>query len=175
MNRARPRVLLIAMLTSLVAVLAATGLTLAGSAHAAPARPAVAPVRAVVFDCPGQKAMVRPKTFVLACADGNAYFTKLSWTSWTPGLASARGTFVLNDCIPFCAAGHFHGYPAVVVLWGSKAVKNHPGEQAYTMLTQILTGPRPRYYDGVHHKWVSAPVTENVPLLTSPTALAPGA
>ena len=28
---------------------------------------------------------------ILACADANDYLAKLSWTSWTPGLASATG------------------------------------------------------------------------------------
>ena len=156
------------VLTLIIAALAVTGLTLGltGSAHAAPARPAVSAARTVVFDCAGQPAMVRPRTFILACADGNAYYAKLSWTSWTPGLASAKGNFVLNDCTPTCVAGHFHSYPAVVVFWGSKVVKNHPGERCYTMATQILTGPRPRYYDPVHHKWVTAQVTQDIPLLT---------
>lgn len=161
------RVLVIAVLVPVVAALAVTGLILGGSAQAAPARSAASPSQTVVFDCPGQHALVRPKSIILTCADGNAYFAKLAWTSWTPGLASAKGSLVMNDCIPYCAVGHFHSYPAIVVLWGSQAVKNHPGEIAYTRLTQILTGPRPRFYDGVHHKWVTAPVTETFPLLTS--------
>lgn len=45
---------------------------------------------------------------------------------------------------------------------------------AITGLTEILTGPRPRYYDDATHKWVTAPVTQTYPLLTSPTALSPG-
>ena len=141
-----------------------TGLTLSGSAQAAPAHPAASPPRTVVFDCTGQHALVRPKTIVLACADGNALVDRLAWTSWTPGLASARGTLVQNDCTPYCAAGHFHRYPALVVLWGGKAVKNHPGERRYTELTMILTGARPRFYDTVHHKWVTAPMTQTFPL-----------
>lgn len=170
----RPRAVTLLALT--IAVLAATGLALGLTvpAHAAPPRPALYPVRAVVFDCAG-KTVVKPKTFVLACADGNAYFKNLSWTSWTPGLASARGTYVQNDCTPYCAAGHFHSYPAVVVLWGGKAVKGHPGEQCYTTLTEILTGPRPRFYDYAHHRWITAPVTENIPLLTSPITFTSGA
>ena len=171
----RPRPLVITVLASVIAVLAITGLTLglAGSARATPARPNVPPVQTVVFDCPAQHAMIRPKTFILTCADGNALFDKLSWSSWTPGLASATGSLVLNDCTPYCAAGHFHSYPAVVVFWGSKQV--HPGEQCYTMMTEILTGPRPRYYDYATHKWVTAPVTQTSSLLTSPTTLSPAA
>ena len=164
------RVVVIAVLVPVVAALAVTGLILGGSAQAAPARSAASSSQTVVFDCPGQHALVRPKSFILTCADGNAYFAKLAWTSWTPGLASAKGALVLNDCTPYCAAGHFHSYPAVVVIWGDAAVKNHPGEHRYTMMTVILTGPRPRYYDYLTHKWVTAPLTQTSALPTSPGA-----
>jgi hypothetical protein len=153
--------------TVAVSLLTAGGLCLglACAASATPARPAaVSQARMVVFDCPGQPAMVRPHEFVLACADGNAYFSNLSWTSWTPRLASASGRLVENDCTPTCVAGHFHSYPALVILWGDSAVKNHPGEHRYTTLTQILTGTRPKYYDYQAHKWITAPVTQNFPL-----------
>ena len=153
------------VLTLVAAGLAITGLTASGSAQAATAGPASPAARTVVFDCPGQHAMVRPKSFVLACADGNSAFDKLTWSAWGPGLASAKGTLVQNDCTPYCAAGHFHRYPALVVLWGSKAVGS--GEHAYTKLTLILPGQRPGYYDAVHHKWVYAPVTQTFPLVTS--------
>lgn len=153
------------VLALVAAGIAISGLTLSGPAQAVPAHPAAAAVRMVVFDCPGQHAMVRPKSFVLACADGNSALGKLTWSAWGPGLASAQGTLVQNDCTPYCAAGHFHRYPALVVLWGSKAVGS--GEQAYTKLTLILPGQRPGYYDARHHKWVYAPVTQTFPLVTS--------
>jgi hypothetical protein len=155
----------IAVLIFVAAGLTVTGLTLSGPAQAAPAHPAAPAARLVVFDCPGQHAMVRPKSFVLACADGNSALPKLAWSTWASGLASAKATLVQNDCTPYCAAGHFHSYPALVVLWGSKAIGH--GEHAYTRLTMILTGARPGYYDAVHHKWVYAPVTQTFPLATS--------
>jgi hypothetical protein len=166
------------VISALAAGALALGLT--ASAGAATAHPAAAKVSAgltsvqtVVFDCPVQPAMVRPKTFIITCADGYTYLGKLAWTSWTPGLASATGALVENDCTPYCADGHFHSYPAVVVLWGNAAVKNHPGEHCYTKMTVILTGSRPRYYDYATHKWVTAPVTTTSTLLTSPGAVSP--
>jgi len=122
---------------------------LAGPAGAAPARPAGinaaahASVQTVVLDCPGQPALVRPKTYILSCADGYIQLDKLSWTSWTPGLASATGTLVKNTCNPSCVAGHFRSYPVLVVFWGKSAVKNHPGQQTYTRMTLIYPGARP--------------------------------
>jgi hypothetical protein len=170
MKRSRVTALAISLLTA-----TGLGLGLACSASATPAHPASAtpahpasapPSRMVVLDCLGHP-VTRPHMFVLACADGNYYFDRLSWTSWTPNLASASGRLVENDCTPSCAAGHFHSFPALIVFWGNAAVKNHPGEHRYTMLTQILPGPRPRYYNYQTHKWVTAPVTQNFPLSAS--------
>jgi hypothetical protein len=157
MKRARLGALVISSLAA-----GALALGLAGSASAAPARPAVSTpssVRTVVFDCPGDAVpLVRPRTFILTCADANSLFDKLTWTSWTPGLASAKGLYQENDCTPNCADGHFHSYPVLVIFWGIKAVPNHPGELCYTMMTEILPGARPLYYNG--HKWVPVLVTQ---------------
>jgi hypothetical protein len=150
---------------SIISALAVGALTvglLAGSATATPARPAagtpgVSTVRTVVLDCPGLPALVRPKTFILSCADGYVQLGKLSWTSWTPGLASATGTLIKNTCSPSCVAGHFVSYPVLAILWGKAAVKNHPGEQCYTRLTLIYPGSRPP----------GAAQTETIPLPTS--------
>ena len=162
----------------MVSVLATAGLALGLSASASAttahsAAPSVS-ARMVVFDCPGQaKPLVEPRSFILTCADANSVLGKLSWTSWTPGVASATGVLEENDCTPYCAAGHFHSFPALVILWGDTAVKNHPGEHCYAKMTIILTGTRPRYYDYLTHKWVTAPVTQTTALLTSPGALSP--
>jgi hypothetical protein len=161
-----------------VLALGALALGLTASASATPARPAAAggtSVQSVVFDCVGQHALVKPRTFIITCADGNTYLSRLAWTSWTSGLASATATLEENDCTPYCAAGHFHSYPALVILWGNAAVKNHPGEHSYTHMTVILTGARPRYYDYPDHKWVTEPQTQTSPLLTSPGTLSPQA
>jgi hypothetical protein len=145
----------------------------AGSAPAAAVSAATAS-QLVVFDCPGQaKALVKPRNFILTCADANSVLGKLSWTSWTPGVASATGVLAENDCTPYCAVGHFHSFPAVVILWGDTAVENHPGEHCYAKMTIILTGTRPRYYDYLTHKWVTTPVTQTTALITSPGALSP--
>jgi hypothetical protein len=98
----------------------------------------------VVIDCLN-KPRVEPGSFVLACADGYAYLSKMSWTSWTPRLASATGTFIENDCLPTCVGGHFHSYPALVVLWGAASMH---GKQRFTELTLIFTGQRPAVYSG---------------------------
>ena len=54
----------------------------------------------------------RPKRYVFACGDGNAYVQHLRWTGWTTTAATATATWVQNDCKPYCAAGHFHSFAA---------------------------------------------------------------
>jgi hypothetical protein len=143
-----------------IAGLAAGGPALSGSASAQ-AAPSASSAQMVVFDCPGQPAMVRPRDFIQTCADAGISYERLAWTSWTPRLASASGVLEENDCTPNCAEGHFRTYPALIVLWGSTAVPGHPGEHCYTRLTVILTGARPRYHNG------PAPMTQTIRLATS--------
>jgi hypothetical protein len=112
--------------------------------------------RTVVISCLG-RAEVRPGHFVLACADGNSYLAGVSWASWTPKRASGYGTQVENDCIPYCAAGHFHRYPVLVVLRGLAALRGNPGTLRYTDVTLIYPGARPPVFNG--HRWVQGPAT----------------
>jgi hypothetical protein len=104
----------------------------------------------VIVNCLG-KQQVKPDTVVLACADYNSLIRKITWTSWTRGLASGTGTLVQNDCKPYCAAGHFHRYPVLVILWANKP---YGSGQRYTEITEILPGARPPVFTG--HKWVPA-------------------
>lgn len=97
----------------------ALGLGLNGAASARAISAGFYAKHIVVLDCQGH-AHVRPAGYTLACADGNDYLNGLAWTSWGPQLASATGTEHVNDCIPYCAAGHFHSYPVNVVLWAAR-------------------------------------------------------
>ena len=118
----------------------ALGLGLNGAASASPA--GRFSVRTVVLNCLGHP-QVRPGRFTLACADANDYLTGLAWKSWGPGLASATGVQAVNDCVPYCAAGHFHRYPVDVVLWHPAAAG--PGSQRYTSITLLYPGAHPAY------------------------------
>ena len=118
----------------------ALGLGLNGAASASPA--GRFSVRTVVLNCLGHP-QVRPGRFTLACADANDYLTGLAWKSWGPRLASATGVQAVNDCVPYCAAGHFHRYPVDVVLWHPAATG--PGSQRYTSITLLYPGIHPAY------------------------------
>jgi hypothetical protein len=123
----------------------ALGLGLNDAASARTISPGFYAKQIVVLDCQGHP-RVRPGHCTLACADGNDYLSGLTWTSWGPRLASATGTEHVNDCVPYCAAGHFHSYPVNVVLWGSKAAG--PGRQRYTKITELYPDVHPLYVHG---------------------------
>jgi len=120
---------------------------------AAVAGAATAP-RYVVIDC-ANRAQVRPASYVITCADAGIGMEGMHWTSWTPQLASAFGTEYENDCMPSCAAGHFHDYAVFAVLWGSASVKGQPAERRYTEVTFIYPGARPPVYSVVNGKRVT--------------------
>jgi hypothetical protein len=120
----------------------ALGLGLNGAASATTSSAGKFSERTVVLNCQGH-AQVRPGHFTLACADFNDYLTGLTWKSWGPKLASATGVQALNDCVPYCAAGHFHRYRVNVVLWRPAAAG--PGSQRYTSITLLYPGAHPAY------------------------------
>ncbi|MCK7624288.1 hypothetical protein MUU72_14455 [Streptomyces sp. RS10V-4] len=129
---------------------AAAAFTLcAGAALAAvsvPAPAAAAPARSgrdrpAVIDCTGI-ARVRPGNFILACGDGNNVLTSLRWSQWRSGAALGRGTDLVNDCRPYCAAGRFHGYPVRVRFDSPQRRAGHTGQWRYTRV--ILTYPANR-------------------------------
>ncbi len=69
---------------------------------------------------PAGTGVVRPRSIVAACGDGNFWFGSLRWRTWSAAGATAAGSAHQNDCIPYCAAGHFHAYPASVSLAGAR-------------------------------------------------------
>lgn len=138
--------------TAALALIAVPALALSLSAASSQASPATrTSSKPVVVDCLG-KGKVEPGTFILTCADGNAYLSRLHWTTWNSEMATATGTLAENDCVPYCAAGHFHSYPALVVLWGPQ---RYGAVRRFTEITQILPGARPLAYTG-HGKKVPA-------------------
>jgi hypothetical protein len=136
--------------------------TTANTATAVTTSTGAATPKFVLLGC-DNKPEVAPKN-ISNCGDGAIGLTSLHWTTWTPQLASGYGTYFLNDCKPTCVGGHFHDYPALVVLWGSAAVQGHPSERKYTHMTLIFTGKRPPSYQLVNGKSVvTYPVTLTLP------------
>ncbi|WP_370745830.1 hypothetical protein [Streptomyces sp. LUP30] len=136
-----------------VTICAALGLTATvGSAAAAPASspPAAHPAVArqirppVLVDCFGH-ARVRPSRFILACGDGNSRLVSMHWYSWGARSARGAGVNVVNDCVPYCAAGRFHRYPVVVKLDRPQPWKKRPQVQHYSRITLFYPKDRPAH------------------------------
>jgi len=121
----------------LVALAGVTGFG-ATATQAAAVTTARASASAVIQPCAG-KPEVRPATFTISCADGNSYLTKLKWTSWTSTSAKATGTYTINNCDPYCAAGKFISSKATVTLSKPKSVKSN------------------RFFTNLHVAYVSGP------------------
>jgi hypothetical protein len=86
------------------------------------------------------KPVAEPATIVLACGDANFGVRKLHWIGWHGPRAAATGTAYANDCKPYCAAGHFHDYSAVIVVDGSQRCGT---TTEYRRLTIAFVGPSP--------------------------------
>ena len=89
-----------------------------------------------------QKSVLRPHSIVVACGDGNFALIRLRWKVWNGVNAVAQGTASQNDCTPYCAAGHFHAYPAAATLSRPRRCKN--GVRVFTQLGWRFTGARPK-------------------------------
>jgi hypothetical protein len=124
-------------------------------------RPLISSGTPVVADCAGRP-QAHPATIMLACDDGNAYLSGLHWTTWQ-STAAAAGLWRINDCVPDCAAGTFHTFPATVKLWQPELLPGHAGLRFYSKITISLphghcygTGGRhdcyPVTYTGVLHR-----------------------
>ena len=107
------------------------------------------------YNC--RHAQVRPGSFTLACADGNSYLSHLSWSSWTATSARGTGTQMINECVPYCAAGKFRGYPVDVTFWRSEPVPSHPDQRYFSRVTLRYPGVRPPVSSG--GKQVNGPGT----------------
>jgi hypothetical protein len=141
---------------------AALGAALAQAMPASAAAPAHSAPKYVVLNC-AEKPVTEPATWTPYCADYGVVLADMHWTSWTSHLASGCGTVHEDDNYPNHADGKVYDVPALVTLWGSAAVKHHPGDDAYTEMTLIFPGPRPAVYEKVNGKWTATyPVSQTL-------------
>ncbi|MGA3354403.1 MAG: hypothetical protein ABSD85_14655 [Acidimicrobiales bacterium] len=104
-----------AALSVLVAGAVALAAVLSAAIASATPTNAAAPVTPHVLSCLGEPEL-KPASYVISCADANASWHEVTWSSWGPKRAIGVGDLYQNDCTPTCAAGHFHTYQADVVL-----------------------------------------------------------
>jgi hypothetical protein len=65
----------------------------------------------------------------------------IAWSQWTATRAFGSGFNQLNDCIPYCAHGHFHGYPVGIEMWRPRSLG---GLLVFTRMTITYKARRPR-------------------------------
>jgi hypothetical protein len=83
---------------------------------------------------------VKPREYILTCADAGDVLIRLHWVSWGTD-AYGRGTEHIHDCYPYCAGSTTYiNYPVLVVLWRAEARPGHAGQKYFTRLTEIHTG-----------------------------------
>ncbi len=98
--------------------------------------------RVLAINC--NREQYKPRRIVVSCGDGGLYLANLHWRRWTRGSANATGSYVLNDCKPDCAEGHFHSYPVKITL---SRPKSCPGQahRAFGWATFSYPGRRPSF------------------------------
>ncbi|MGE7387998.1 hypothetical protein ACQKM2_21235 [Streptomyces sp. NPDC004126] len=124
------------------ALLCALAALAAAAVPASAARIPAAPEPLVVVDC-FDEPQVRPDEYLLACGDGNNRLVGLRWESWGPGTATATGTDMVNDCRPYCAAGHFRAYPVTVTLSKPQPWPERPDVRRFTTIRLLYTDTAP--------------------------------
>jgi hypothetical protein len=80
---------------------------------------------------------VEPTLITVACGDGGIGVEKLVWTSWTQATATGNGEVWENDCMPDCASGTTHTYPAL------SEVKTTTSGRLFTQLAIVYRGAGP--------------------------------
>ncbi len=77
--------------------------------------------------------------------------------------SAGRSSSNQDDNYPNHAEGKVYTVPVLVTLWGSRAIKKHPGDDTYTRMTLIFPSKRPAVYVQVNGKWKATyPVTQTI-------------
>ena len=87
------------------------------------------------------KAVARPDTISLACADDNIYVGAINWRNWGGRRSGGRGTLTVNNCNPNCAADKFKTYPVHITLRRVRVRKCSTKKRVPMYTTAILGFP----------------------------------
>jgi hypothetical protein len=99
----------------------------------------------VYFPSSCNEARYKPRRIVIACGDGNYQLRGMHWRSWNGRVARGRGFARVNDCIPYCARGHFHLYRVRARLSRPRNVQCGSHRRfTYRRIRVLFTGRKPR-------------------------------
>lgn len=88
--------------------------------------PSLAAIIPGTFDCELSFKNQKTDSFLIACADGNEFLSKIKWATWTKSNALGVGKYGVNNCQPNCADGKFQYLDVKVSLSGLKTIKGRP-------------------------------------------------
>jgi len=106
--------------------------------------PPLALTSAKVLTCQGT-GVVRPRTYIITCADGYTQLTNTHWTTWTAKSAAGITTFAMNLCKPYCAASKMTYYPNSAVSFTSPIATKH-GSLFSLLTVRYRSGGRPHVF-----------------------------
>ncbi len=91
--------------------------------------------------------LFKPRSFLIS-GDSTLLVKHLRWRSWGGATAVGTGLAGFNYCVPDCAAGRFHFFPARLTL--SRKTRCRPRHHTiYTVTRLVVVGRRrPRHYAG---------------------------
>lgn len=82
--------------------------------------------------------VVRPKSFILACADDSVTALRLVWHSWGHATSIGRGIISYRTCNPTCAQGRQRQAPLVIAVTRLQVCPD--GRKRYTRLAYNYSG-----------------------------------
>ena len=106
--------------------------------------PPLALTSAKVLTCRGTD-VVRPRNYIITCADAYTQLTNTHWTTWTSKSATGTTTFAMNLCKPYCAASKMTFYPRSTVSFTSPVTTKH-GSLFSLLTVRYQSGGRPRVF-----------------------------
>ncbi len=84
--------------------------------------------------------VVRPTSFVITCADGNASLTATHWSTWSASGAVGTTRFALNLCTPYCAASKMSYFPHSTVRLTRPVATKHGRLYSRLVVHYLLKG-----------------------------------
>lgn len=66
---------------------------------------------------------------------------RIDWKKWTAARADGTGFNQLNDCVPYCARGHFHAFTVRIEMWRPARIA---GTLVFTRMTIFYLRGRPK-------------------------------
>lgn len=128
---------------AVAALVMAAAVASAGWAGAAGAAPAVKGTHsAPALAACGQADVLKPKTVILACADGGILLKSLKWSHWGPSGASGSGLISWHICTPDCAASNKWGSSTATVKLTDLTEAGASRGWLFELLTAHITGAK---------------------------------